>query len=257
MTERRAEPRRRRLHRGDSGQHANVEIAPGRLALSTASKTADAIANTPGSPPDTTATDAPRPRATAPLRAIQLDAIVAGEPRLAGALRHARDIGRVADNIFRLLQRGAGVMRQKTRVAGAEPNDIEPAFGAPSWPPSRARRRHHREIRRVVVELLAKGHDFFVRHRAAFDIDARSISMRRASTRRSFAKLPPSFITTAASAPARRCVRVSSSSVAGTTVSTSSPQSSAGAPPRNSRTCRRRPGKSRCESASSVARKYA
>ena len=129
MAERRAEPRRRRLHRGDSRQHANVEIAPSRLALLDRLEDGGSHREHAGIAARHDRDDAPRRRARQRLaRPIQLDAIVAGEPRLAGALRHARDIGRVADDIFRLLQRGAGVMRQKTRVAGAEPDDIEPAL---------------------------------------------------------------------------------------------------------------------------------
>ena len=56
---RRAGPRRRRQHRGDAGQHADIEAVGSAGAASSASNTAEAMAKTPGSPDETTTTRAP------------------------------------------------------------------------------------------------------------------------------------------------------------------------------------------------------
>ena len=68
MAERRAEPRRRRLHRADARQRPRSSSARhAGSPRSTASNTAAAIANTPGSPPETTRdARALAPRAAAP-----------------------------------------------------------------------------------------------------------------------------------------------------------------------------------------------
>ena len=92
VAERRAEPGGGGLHGGDAGHDADVETSrQAGSPASSASNTAAAMAKTPGSPPETTATARPsRASASACARAIQFDAIVAGVARLARRAAAAR-----------------------------------------------------------------------------------------------------------------------------------------------------------------------
>ena len=82
------------------------------LPASIASNTALAMANTPGSPEDTTATDLTCGGKIERLTgAGQLFAIVGFVPALAGALRHAGEIRRIADEV------GGGGKRLLTQAA--------------------------------------------------------------------------------------------------------------------------------------------
>ena len=93
MAQRRARPRTCGQHRGDAGQDANVEVVPAGGSSSTRSKIAAAIANTPGSPEETTTTR-PRLRHLQRVeRPVALDPVVAGMAGQAGPLGHPRDIG--------------------------------------------------------------------------------------------------------------------------------------------------------------------
>ena len=90
MAERRAEPRRRGLHGGDAGRRRRCRARATPASSSIASNTAAAMANTPGSPPETTATARPSAASvSASARAVELDAIVAGVRALAGPQREA------------------------------------------------------------------------------------------------------------------------------------------------------------------------
>ena len=226
MAQRRAEPRRRRLHRRYAGRNAHVDRAPGRLARSIASKTAAAMAKTPGSPPDTTATCAP---ATASAQrgagAVQLFAIVARVPRLAGALRAAREIGRIADEVGGLGEHHRGFRRDPVGQARADADDRSEPACARSWPPALAGNEDHREIGRMIVGLFAELQDFLRRLRAMFDIDRLALAPglldRAANLGEIGAELDDDR-------PRRRLRRARARSaparVPGSTLSTSSPQ---------------------------------
>ena len=106
VAERRADPRRDREHGGNAGNENDIERAPASGPVSISSQTAAAMANTPGSPPETTAT----------LRALRgvtqrgggaraFLAVVGGMAALAGARRHAVEIGPVA--VERLARRAS------------------------------------------------------------------------------------------------------------------------------------------------------
>ena len=130
MAERGAEPRRGRLHGGDSRQNVYVEIAPGGIAIvdrlehrrrhgenaGIAARDHSDLASAGG-------------EAQRVLGARDLDAIVAGDARLAGRDGNARDIGRIADDILRGAQSLLRFQCEKARVARSEADDGE--FAAP------------------------------------------------------------------------------------------------------------------------------
>ena len=91
---------------------ASIAVMPGSTVIGTArqagspssaSNTAAAMAKTPGSPPDTTATRFPcAARSSAKRGALQLDPVVGGMAALARLGRDAVEIGAVADEIGRV-----------------------------------------------------------------------------------------------------------------------------------------------------------
>ena len=121
-----------------SAAAASIAVTPGSTLmsssrqagspLSTASNTAAAMANTPGSPPDTTATWRPEAASDSAMpRAIELDAIVGGVAALAGARRHAVEIGTVAHEVGGTRQRGLRRRRHQLGLAGPGADDHERA----------------------------------------------------------------------------------------------------------------------------------
>ncbi len=97
-------------------------------SASTASKTALAMAKTPGSPEETTATRAPLPRQVEGVAgAVELHPVVAGVPGLPGEFGDPRDIGMIAHEVGRLGERGLRLGRDHAVAAGAEPDDPHPA----------------------------------------------------------------------------------------------------------------------------------
>ena len=125
MTKGRAETRRRRLHRGDAGHDANIEITPLARAvvdrLEHGGRHCEDAGIAAGHNRDDAAFRNARERLP---RAIDLDAIVACNPRLPGALRNARHIGRVADDVLRFGESFLRLLREPARVSGPQSNDI-------------------------------------------------------------------------------------------------------------------------------------
>gem|GEM_PF-4161168 len=68
--------------------------------------------------------------------AVELDPVVAGMPALARPFGNAGDVGLVADEVLRLLQRLRGGARQQARVAGPEAHDGQAAPAAHGRRPS-------------------------------------------------------------------------------------------------------------------------
>lgn len=126
MAERRAEPRRRRLHGGNSGQNFDIQFAPCRIAIvdrfqhrrrhcenaRIAARHDSHVASARG-------------ETQRVFRARDLDAIVARKARLAGRDGNTRDIGRIADDILRGAQRLLRFRSEKARIARTEADDEE------------------------------------------------------------------------------------------------------------------------------------
>ena len=117
--------------RTDPRAAASIAVTPGSTWMSrsrhavgpcsTASKTAAAIANTPGSPPETTTTC--RPLAGETERqpgAVEFGPVVESMALLAGFRRHQIEIGAIADQISRRRKRRSGGGGQPLWAARAE-----------------------------------------------------------------------------------------------------------------------------------------
>ena len=137
------------------GDHGDVERAPAGSS-SIASNNAAAIAKTPGSPPETTATSRPSPaRRERKPGAGEFVAIVARMARAVRSRSASRvDIGRIADDVGCGCDRGGGLGRHPSAGPGPSPTIAEPVR---SRPPAPAWHEDHREIGRGVVALGASG----------------------------------------------------------------------------------------------------
>ena len=121
-----------------SAAAASIAVTPGSTLMSrsrhagspdsTASNTAAAMANTPGSPPDTTATWRPDSgkRQREP-RAIEFDAIVRSVAALVVARGNAVEIGTVAHEVGGARQRGLRRRRHQLGLAGPRADHHERA----------------------------------------------------------------------------------------------------------------------------------
>ena len=186
MAERRAEPRRRRLHRADARQHLDVERAPRRLALSRSPRsTAAAIANTPGSPPETTR-DVARPRAASAARArarsISTRLSLACR-RWSGAQRQRVEIGPVADDVARLRQRRRRPQASSNPRGRGRGRRCRAGRALMAAVPCRARGSSRNRARRRRASR-ASGMTISLVHRAALDIDRAREQAERAQAPR-------------------------------------------------------------------------
>ena len=91
-------------------------------------------------------------------------------------------------------------------------------------PPSASVDQDHREVGRLVIGLFSERQHSLAGHGAALDIDRAFGEARRLKRAAYLRQIATSFITTSASIDRIRSVRLVSSSVAGTTVNTSSPK---------------------------------
>ncbi len=138
VAERRAEPRRRRLHRRDAGDDRDVERPPSRLLLDRLEHSrghGEHARIAAGDDGDRAPLGGERQRKPG---ARELGAIVARVRALAGLEREPFDVRPVADDVGRGRDRGAGFGRHPLGRAGAEPDDGEaPAHGRRPRPGTR------------------------------------------------------------------------------------------------------------------------
>ena len=129
-----------------SAAAASIAVTPGstRISsprqagspLSTASKTADAMANTPGSPPETTTTCRPcAARESACMRPLEFDPVIGGVPALIARHRHTIEIGSVADEVRGLRERRRCRRRHEVGFARSGADDHQRAgHSRRPWP---------------------------------------------------------------------------------------------------------------------------
>ena len=192
-------------HRGDAGLDMDVELAPGRIASSRPPRTPP--------PPSRTRRDRRRrpqrlcrPRRRASAHAAP-DRVRRGCRRRGGAGRgrssmNAIEIGAIADEIGRARKRARRGRRQQVSDPGPRPTTT----ASRSQPPPLAGNQHHRKIWTAGLAALRQRHDLLAIHGAALDIDRARQQAGRATARRTFARLLPTFMITAASVSARRRV---------------------------------------------------
>ena len=167
---------------------ASIAVMPGSTVIgrrarpdrrSSASNTAAAMANTPGSPPETTATRRPSAARPSAKRARSSSTRLSEAwRRWPGGAGHAVEIGAVADEIGRVGERLRRRRREPARIAGAEADDGERA-GRAHTPPPETGHEDHREVGRLVVRLVGERADALARHGAALHIDGAFEKARR------------------------------------------------------------------------------
>ena len=131
MPERRADPRRRRLHRGDARDDPHLEAAPACIArfdrLEHRRGHGEDAGIAAGNDSDATPGRGQRERLA---RTRQLLAVVARMPKLARPLGQPRQIRAVADEIARRGERLRRFRRHPFGSARAEPDNAEPPLPA-------------------------------------------------------------------------------------------------------------------------------
>ena len=101
---------------------------------------------------------------------LQLDAVVAGAALLAATRRHARQVGRVADQDVGAGQRRVRLGRQPLRAGGAEPDDRQRAC-RPVPSSCGARHEHERHVRHGFLVHLAERRHLLVLRAGALHVD--------------------------------------------------------------------------------------